>query len=139
MNRAMPGPTRVVDASVVAEAILGIGPHADWAATQLADAHLAAPHLMPVEVANALRRAQARGMIGAEIADLAHAELMALPVDLYPYEAIAERAWQIRASVASYDACYVALAELIGADLLTLDTRLARAHGPTCRFLTPPG
>ena len=135
----MPVPTRVVDASVVTEAILGIGPHADWAATQLADAHLAAPHLMSVEVANALRRAQARGLIGAEVANLAHAELMVLPVDLYPYEAIAERAWQMRASVAIYDACYVALAELIGADLLTLDARLARAHGPTCRFLTPPG
>ena len=130
--------TRVVDASVVVEAILGIGPRADWAAAQLADAHLAAPHLMPVEAANALRRLQARGLIGADIANLAHAELLALPVDLYPYEAIAERAWQMRASVASYDACYVALAELIGADLLTLDTRLTRAPGPTCRFLTPP-
>ena len=131
--------TRVVDASVVVEAILGIGAHAHWAAAQLADAHLVAPHLMPVEVANALRRAQARGLIGADVANLAHADLMALPVDLYPYEAFAERAWQLRTSVASYDACYVALAELIGADLLTLDTRLARAHGPNCRFLTPPG
>ena len=130
--------TRVVDASVVVEAILGIGPRADWAAAQLADAHLAAPHLMPVEAANALRRVQARGLIGADVANLAHAELLALPVDLYPYEAIAERAWQIRTTVASYDACYVALAELIGADLLTLDTRLARAHGPNCRVLTPP-
>ena len=134
----MPVPSRVVDASVVAEAILGIGPHADWAATQLADAHLAAPHLMPVEAANALRRLQARGLIGADVANLAHAELLALPVDLYPYEAIAERAWQLRATIASYDACYVALAELTGANLLTLDTRLTRAHGPTCRFLTPP-
>jgi predicted nucleic acid-binding protein len=139
MSGAKPVPTRVVDASVVVEAMLGIGPHAGWAATQVADSHLAAPHVMPVEVANALRRAQARGLIGADVANLAHGELVALPVDLYPYEAIAERAWQMRASVASYDACYVALAELIGADLLTLDTRLSRAHGPTCRFLTPPG
>ena len=131
--------TRVVDASVVVEAILGIGPRADWAAAQLADAHLAAPHLMPVEAANALRRLQARGFIGADIANLAHGELLALPVDLYPYEAIAERAWQLRATIASYDACYVALAELIGANLVTLDARLARAHGPICSFLTPPG
>ena len=131
--------TRVVDASVVVEAILGIGRRADWAAAQLADAHLAAPHLMPVEAANALRRVQARGLIGADVANLAHAELLALPVDLYPYEAIAERAWRLRASIASYDACYVALAEQIGADLLTLDARLARSPGPTCRFLTPPG
>ncbi len=36
------------------------------------------------------------------------------------------------------DACYVALAELLGAPLVTLDRRLTRAPGPRCVFLTPP-
>lgn len=92
---------------------------------------------MPVEVASSLRRAQAAGWISADAASLAHADLLAMPVDLYGYEAIAERSWEMRANVASYDACYVALAELLDADLVTLDARLARAPGPTCRFRTP--
>lgn len=131
-------PTRVVDASAVVEALLGIGPHAAWAAGQLADAHLIAPNHMLVEAANALRRVQARGWVSSEMAALAHADLLELPVDLYPYEAVAERAWDLRATVASYDACYVALAEVLDADLVTLDARLARAPGSTCRFRTPP-
>lgn len=38
-----------------------------------------------------------------------------------------------------YDAWYVALAELLDADFATLDARLARAAGPACGFLLPPG
>jgi predicted nucleic acid-binding protein len=43
-----------------------------------------------------------------------------------------ERCWQLRANLTTYDAVYVALAELIGAPLVTLDAKLADAPGPTC-------
>jgi len=36
-----------------------------------------------------------------------------------------------------YDASYVALAELLGATLVTLDRRLAQARAPRCRVATP--
>jgi predicted nucleic acid-binding protein len=42
-------------------------------------------------------------------------------------------------SVTSYDAWYVAVAEALGLPLATLETRLARAKGVACRFLTPAG
>jgi predicted nucleic acid-binding protein len=45
-----------------------------------------------------------------------------------------ERAWQLRDSVRGWDAFYVALAEAFDATLITLDARLGRAHGPTCRI-----
>ena len=32
----------------------------------------------------------------------------------------------------------IALAELLDAPLVTLDRRLAQAHGPRCAFLVPP-
>ena len=51
---------------------------------------------------------------------------------------LAERAWELRGSVTYADACYVALAELLDAPLITLDRRLAQAPGPRCAFLTPP-
>ena len=41
---------------------------------------------------------------------------------------------ELRDTITPYDACYVALAESMGAVLLTADRRLARARGPECRI-----
>jgi predicted nucleic acid-binding protein len=92
---------------------------------------------MPVEVASILRRAAARGDISADAAALAHADLLALRVDLFPYEPFAPRVWELRDNITAYDAWYVALAEALGAKLATLDGALCRASGPRCGFLTP--
>ena len=53
------------------------------------------------------------------------------------FEVLARRVWALHPNLTAYDAAYVALAEELGAPLLTLDARLARAPGPTCRFLLP--
>jgi hypothetical protein len=45
---------------------------------------LAAPHLMPVEVASILRRAALAGDISHDIAALAHGDLLDLRVALHP-------------------------------------------------------
>lgn len=130
--------TLVVDASVVAAALLDTGPVGAWAEQLLVSAPLAAPHLMPVEVANVLRRAGAAGDISGDATSLAHAELLALRVELFPYVLCAERAWELRANVTAYDAWYVALAEVLGARLATVDARLSRATGPRCEVVLPP-
>jgi predicted nucleic acid-binding protein len=39
--------------------------------------------------------------------------------------------------VTIYDASYIALAELLGATLVTLDRRIGRAPGPRCAIATP--
>ncbi len=44
------------------------------------------------------------------------------------------RAWELRDTVRGWDAMYVALAEALGAVLLTTDLRLAAAPGPTCQI-----
>lgn len=129
--------TRVVDASVVVAALLDDGPIGRWAEEQLLDGPLVAPHLMPVEVANILRRAVLAKEVSAELAALAHADLLALPVELVAYEPVASRIWELRASVTAYDAWYVAVAEALGSPLATLDRRLGRAAGPRCEFATP--
>jgi predicted nucleic acid-binding protein len=41
-------------------------------------------------------------------------------------------------NLSSYDAGYVALAELIGATVVTLDERIGRAPGLRCTVVTPP-
>jgi predicted nucleic acid-binding protein len=131
--------TLVLDASVVVAALIDSGPEGTWAEELLASDDLAAPHLMPVEAANILRLAALAGDVSQDSASMAHADLLALPVELFPYEPFAPRVWQLRAGVTAYDAWYVALAEELGVALATLDLRLARAPGPRCRFVTPSG
>ncbi|MGH3821930.1 MAG: type II toxin-antitoxin system VapC family toxin [Pseudonocardiaceae bacterium] len=130
--------TLVIDAGVVVAALVDDGPHGRWAESMLASGPLVAPHLMPVEAANILRRACLTGVLNADSAHLAHADLLRLRVDLVGYEAVAERVWGLHSVVTVYDACYVALAEALDAPLATIDLRLSRAPGPRCVFKTPP-
>lgn len=130
--------TLVLDASTVVAALVDAGPSGAWADSLLLSGPLAAPHLMPVEAANILRRAALTGEISADIASLAHDDLLSLRVALFPYPPLAARAWELRANVTAYDAWYVALAEELDAELATLDIKLSRVPGPRCTFATPP-
>lgn len=129
--------TLVVDAATVVAALIDGGPDGTWAEVMLASEQLAAPHLMPVEASNILRRAVLARDIGGDVASLAHEDLLDLRVELFPYEQLGGRVWELRHSLTAYDGCYVALAELLDAPLATLDFRLARASGPRCSFATP--
>jgi predicted nucleic acid-binding protein len=129
--------TLVVDASSMVAALVDAGPDGEWARGQLDGESLVAPHLLPVEVSSALRRAAAGGRVVAEIATLAQAELASVDISFFAFAPFAERVWELRQSVSSYDAWYVALAEELDAPLLTLDRRLAAAHGPRCSFRLP--
>lgn len=130
--------TRVVDASLVVAALVDSGDIGRWAEGMLLSDDLAAPHLMPVEAASILRRAALAGDITVDTASLAHADLGMLRVSLFSHATVADRAWALRETLTFYDACYVALAELLDAELATLDSRMARATGPECAFLVPP-
>lgn len=132
----------VVDASAVVAALLGAGPQGRWAEKVLSSGPLAAPALMPAEADNIFRKAVGAGKVSADAASLAHADLKALRVDLYPYEPFADRIWELcrptpRANVTCYDAWYVALAEFLGCPLATLDWRLANSSGVKCGFELP--
>ncbi|MGH7581710.1 MAG: type II toxin-antitoxin system VapC family toxin [Gemmatimonadales bacterium] len=129
--------TLVVDASIVAALLVDHGPDGVWAERTMQGEQLVAPHLLPVEVANILRRAVRSRQISEDTAALAHRDLLALPVALVPYEPFAERVWALRANVTAYDAWYVALAEALPAPLATLDIKLSRSSGPRCRFVVP--
>lgn len=130
--------TIVVDASVVAAAIVDAGDVGHWAERQLGSAQLVAPHLIQAEVANVLRRAEHTGAISSGVAALAYRDLVDLPIELHPFGPFASRVWELRGTITSYDAWYVAIAESLDAALVTLDVKLSRAPGTACRFETPP-
>lgn len=129
--------TLVVDASVVVSALTDGGRVGQWAEEVLRSDHLVAPHLMPVEVTDVLRRAALAGKVSSDVAALAFGDLQAVGVDLYPFSPFASRVWLLRENLSAYDAWYVALAEVLGADLATLDTRISRAPGVLCTVRTP--
>jgi len=120
----------VTDASAVLELLLRT-PAADAVATRLFGTNetLHAPHLLDVEVAQVLRRYAAREEISAARGRGALELLARFPVTRYPHEPLLGRIWALRANLTAYDAAYVALAEALGATLLTRDERLAAAPG----------
>ena len=130
----------VCDASALVTVLLDSGNAGDWLARRLAAADLAAPALLPFECSNVIRRHEVGGLISSDQAAQAHNDLVDLPIDLFPYEPLAQRVWQLRRNLTSYDAAYVALAEILDAPLITVDRRLAGAAGIACRVeLAPNG
>ena len=123
---------------MVVAALVDSGQNGSWGDSLLGEEPLAAPHLLPAEVANILRRAASTEEISNDTAALAHADLLALPIEFFPYEPFAERVWQLRDNLTTDYAWYVALAEALGARLATLDRPLSRGTGPRCDFETPP-
>lgn len=124
------------DASALVQMLLDCGPDGRWATDRLAARTLLAPAVVDFEVANVLRRHESSGQTSADQAAQAHADLRDLAVERWPYEPLAWRVWQLRHNLSSYDASYVALAELLDIPLVTLDRRIARAPGVRCPVQT---
>ncbi len=128
----------VVDASVLVAMTSDAGPLGNWAQQLLADENLIAPHLAVVEATNILRRLELAGLLERLEAGSAAADLVDLDLELLPFAPFADRVWELRANITSYDACYVAIAERLELPLATLDRKLAHAPRPQCCFLLPP-
>ena len=128
----------VVDASLLVAATVDAGPEGAWAEDVVAAGNLVAPDLALVEATNILRRLELAGRLERLEATEAARDLLQLGVELVPFAPFAERIWELRANVTSYDAWYVAAAEELDLPLATVDRRLAGATGPRCRFLLPP-
>ena len=131
--------TVVADASVLVSALVDSGREGQWAEAAVARGRLAGPELVLVEASNILRRLERTGDISGFEANSSHRNLLQLDLELFPFAPFAERVWELRANLTSYDAWYVALAEALDCPLITLDRRLSRTAGPTCRFDVPPG
>lgn len=90
-----------------------------------ADLHV--PALCDVEVVAGLRRALAHRAVSAERAGLALADYLDLPLTRHGHLTLVPRILELRDNFSAYDATYVALAERLGAAVLTGDEGLRRA------------
>jgi predicted nucleic acid-binding protein len=125
----------VLDASVVIEVLLNTP-----AGIQIAerffdpDETIHAPHLLDVEVAQVLRRYARTGELDTARGLQALQDLIDFPLIRYPHDLFLLRIWELRHNVTAYDASYIALAEALGALLLTRDAALASAPGNRARI-----
>ena len=118
-------------------ALVDTGPHGVWAEDVLARGSLHAPELARAEATNILRRLERAKLITTPEANGAQDDLMQLDIDSFSFEPFADRIWELRHNVMSYDAWYVALAEALKLPLATLDETLSKSNGVACEFLTP--
>ncbi len=132
----------VLDASALVELLMDrSGAEAVRRFIELPGQSLHVPHLVDIEVASVLRRESLAGRLRDERATEALSDLSDLPLLRYPHQPMLTRIWELRHSVTAYDAVYLALAEGLNAPLLTLDSRLTRAHGHRARieWIPPAG
>lgn len=127
----------VCDASALVALLLDDGPDGQWAAAQLGGSDLVAPSLVTFEASNIIRRHELAKIVSRDQAAQAHADLVDLAIELWPYELLGSRVWELRTNLTSYDASYVAVAEQIGAPLVTLDRRIRRVRRISCTVRTP--
>lgn len=81
-----------------------------------------------------IRRYAAKGDIDAGRGRAALEDLADFPLRRYPHDVLLPRVWELRSNLTAYDAVYVALAEALGAPLLTRDQRLVAAAGHRARI-----
>lgn len=122
----------VVDASVLAVALVDDGPDGDHVRARLRGEDLAAPSLIDLEVVSVWRGLARDGHLDARRVAFALDDLRALPLERVDHGALIMRCWELKENFTIYDASYIALAEALQATFLTGDRRIARAPGPTC-------
>ena len=119
--------TVIVDTCAVIDLLVDPGENGRAVAERLRGRDLAAPDVMFAEAANVLRKLRVRGRLTDAEASMAYAELLELPIESWPFEAVEQRVWELRGNISAFDATFVALSELLAATLVTTDKRLERA------------
>ena len=126
---------RVVDASVLIEALIPEGRAHQNAKAEVMAGAMVAPELIDVEVVSGLRGLVRGGAVSVPEALQALSALSTWPLTRRPHLPLLPRIWELRDNLTTYDASYVALAEALGCPLVTADARLAAVPGVRCEIV----
>lgn len=116
----------VLDASAAANSLLP-SPHRSTILNRLVDRDVWAPQIVDLEVVSAVARLLRSGTVTRAEADRAIDVWARMPLNRIDNELVSRRAWGLRDVVRISDAFYVAVAQMLDAELLTCDASLGRA------------
>lgn len=123
----------VYDSSVYVDALVATGAAGSVARAALRHRTvLEVPAIFAAEAVSALRALVWRRELSSIRAATAVEQIRTTRAIHYPFEPFARRVWELKDNLTVYDAWYVALAEWLATDLVTVDDRLVRAAGPRC-------
>jgi predicted nucleic acid-binding protein len=128
-----------MDTSSVVEFLVGADATAEEIRALVTGQTLAAPHAIDLECASSLRGLVKGRKLPADEAERALDLLAKMNIRRYGHVPLLPRIWQLRDNMWPYDAAYVALAESLQAQLLTIDAKLEKAPGIRCQILRPRG
>lgn len=125
----------VIDASALVDALINPSsfPNVESALADPSNPILA-PHLIDLEVVQALRRLVSKGEVAPFVASRILAQLANLPIARISHTYFLDRVWALQANMTAYDAVYIAIAEAFHASLLTRDRKMAGVPGHTARI-----
>lgn len=126
----------VVDTSAVLAALASRPPEPTLLTRLANDGDLHAPHLIDIEILNALRGLVRSGQLSQDRAQDVRTDVEDLAITRYGHQPLADRVWALRHNLTAYDAAFVALADTLEVPLVTCDARLANAPGVTAELFT---
>jgi predicted nucleic acid-binding protein len=122
----------VLDTSALVEFLVGADQVAERVRTAVVDERLAAPHGVDLECASTLRGLVLGGKLPADEGRRALDLLGSVNLRRHRHVPLLPRVWELRHNLWPYDAAYVALAEVLHADLVTVDRKLEGVTGVRC-------
>lgn len=122
----------VLDTSAMVEFLVGADALAERVRAVVVGGKLAAPHAIDLECAAALRGLVRGQKLPAAEAERALELLGSMRLERYGHVPLLVRIWQLRHNMWPYDAAYVALAEWLDADLVTVDGKMETVPGARC-------
>ena len=94
---------------------------------------LHAPSHLPVELLSILRKHALFRGAALDDEDVVR-DVLIFPIEFHSHEYLVSRIWQLRHNITTYDAAYVALAEVLDVPLVTRDRKLAKSSGHRARI-----
>jgi predicted nucleic acid-binding protein len=122
----------VLETSAMVEFLVGADDIAERVRAAVTGESLAAPHALDLECASTLRGLVQGRKLPADEAARALELLGGMRLTRYGHVPLLARIWQLRQNAWPYDAAYVALAESLNADLVTVDGKFELIPGIRC-------
>lgn len=122
----------VLDTSALVEFLVGADELAERVRAHTMGHRLVAPHAVDLECASVLRGLARGRKLPEPEAERALDLLGRMQLRRYDHVPLLSRIWELRHNMWPYDASYVALAETLSAELVTVDAKFAGAPHLRC-------